>query len=231
MKIIDAKQGSLEWRDARLGIATASEMDALISPKGEIRTGDMPATYLAKKLAERWRGEPADDDFWSQAMEQGSLREGEAIPWFELRYEREIRRVGFITTDDGSAGCSPDGLFADDTGIEVKCPKPYTHVSWLIGGKLPKDHVAQVQGSMLVTGAPHWTFFSYARRLPPLVVTVERDEKFIASLSEALAAFNERLADGWARLVEMNGGEPKLIPHKTGGKAKEERDAMWSTHL
>ena len=49
-------QGSIEWMQARAGIPTASEFDNLVTPKWEVRTGQMPKTYLARKLAEWWQG-------------------------------------------------------------------------------------------------------------------------------------------------------------------------------
>ena len=58
MKIIPVQQNSLEWLVARSGLPTASEFDNLISPKFEPRKGQMPESYLAQKLAERWIGGP-----------------------------------------------------------------------------------------------------------------------------------------------------------------------------
>jgi Na+/alanine symporter len=58
MKIHEAGQGSVEWMQARSGIPTASEFDALVTPKWKVKTGDGPKTYLAKKLAEWWLGGP-----------------------------------------------------------------------------------------------------------------------------------------------------------------------------
>jgi hypothetical protein len=148
MRVIDVKQNTLEWFDARCGIPTASELDALITPLGKVRTGDGVDTYLAKKLAERWRGE-ALPSAGSWAMEQGSIREDEAIPWYQFEYDRPVQRVGFITSDDGQIGCSPDGMFTDGTGIEVKCPEVHTHVGYLLDGGLPKAYVAQDRKSVV----------------------------------------------------------------------------------
>ena len=55
MKVHDVSQGSLEWLQLRAGVPTASEFDSLVSPTWEIRKGDMPRTYLHKKLAEWWQ--------------------------------------------------------------------------------------------------------------------------------------------------------------------------------
>ena len=60
-------------------------------------------------------------------------------------------------------------------------------------GTLPSEHVAQVQGSLWVTGRQWWDFVSYSPGLPPLITRVERDEPYIATLAKAVDAFNEEL--------------------------------------
>lgn len=199
------EQGSLEWMQARAGIVTASELDALVSPTWEIRKGQMPATYLAKKVAESWLGGPLAD-FTSWDMEQGQILQQEAADWYSLEYGKDIRSIGFITTDDGRVGCSPDGLLGDDSGIEIKCPESWTHVNYLLGGGVPKEYLAQCHGSMLVTGFPRWTFVSYRRHFPKLVATVERDEKIQAVIAEAIAAFLQRFDTAMAKIEDANGG-------------------------
>lgn len=208
MKIINVEQNTPEWFEARMGIPTASEFDALVTPLWKVRTGAGVDSYLARKLAERWRGEPMPSFEGGGQMEQGKIREGEARPWYEFDSGRTIRTVGFVTTDDGKAGCSPDGMFDDGTGIEIKCPEHPTHVRYLLDGSLPADYRAQVQGSMYVTGANTWTFLSYARGFPPLLLTIQSDPIAQEAIAEAVTAFNERLDKGWSRLCELNGGPP-----------------------
>ncbi|MFH1555187.1 MAG: YqaJ viral recombinase family protein [Pseudomonadota bacterium] len=209
MKTVNVIQGTEDWLRARAGIPTASEFGNLVSPTGKVRTGEMVETYLCRKLAERWTGAPLPSTYSGGGLEQGSLRESEAVPWYALTSGREIVPVGFITTDDGRFGCSPDGLFEDGSGIEVKCPDLHTHVKYLLDGALPAQYIAQVQGSILVAGAPEWTFLSYCRALPPLVVAVQADETLIETLQVALEAFCARLDAGYERLVELNGGPPE----------------------
>lgn len=208
MKIVEVAQGSEEWLRIRAGIPTASEFANLVTPLGKAKTGEMPETYLARKLAERWTGAPLPTTYSGGGLEQGNLRQDEAIPWYALARRRNIRPVGFILTDDGRVGCSPDGMFDDGTGLEVKCPDLHTHVKYLLRSELPPEYVPQVQGSMWVTGAKRWEFLSYCRNFPPLVLTVERDGAFQEILSEALDAFLVRLEAGYAKLVEINGGPP-----------------------
>lgn len=204
----DFGQGSEAWLFARAGIPTASEWDALVSPvKLEIKKGEGPKTYLAQKVAERWYGPLPQKPVF--VMEQGNILEERARPWFEFQYKRTAEQVGFITDDAGRIGCSPDGWFDNEgTGLEIKCPEIVTHTKYVLAGKLPSDYLLQVQGAMLVTGAPWWTFLSYHNAIPKLVIQVERDEKIISVLREALDQFLEDLDAAFLRLVEINGGPP-----------------------
>lgn len=208
MKIHEVDQGSLEWMQLRAGIPTASELDALLTPKWKIKTGAGPQTYLEKKLAEWWQGGPLPGFSGAFDMEQGQILETEARPWYALTYNVDIQRVGFITTDDGTAGCSPDGLI-NGSGLEIKCPQAHTHVGYLLAGVLPDEYAAQVHGSLFVTGLPAWRFVSYRRGFPPLVLEVERDEEICETISNALALFQEQLEEGKGRMIEINGEPPR----------------------
>lgn len=201
MKVIDCKQGSTAWLQARCGIPTASEFDNLISPEWKTRAGQTPESYMLKKVAETVMGYPLQS-FGGGAMEQGSLLEGEALPWYTFTTGVEVRRVGFCTTDDGRIGCSPDGLIGDDGGLEIKCPEAHTHLKYLLGGTVPKEYLAQIHGCMYVTGRPWWTFISYSRWFPPLVVRVERDEAIQQALHAVLTRF---LADYDAATAKIKG--------------------------
>ena len=173
MKIHSCVQGSAEWKALRLGIPTASEFDSLVTPDFKPRTGQGPETYLYQKLCEKLLGYAPDVN--SFAMEQGTILEMEAKPYYSVTHA-EVQTVGFITTDDGRIGCSPDGLVGDDGGLEVKCPQPHTHLRYLFEGVVPKEYLAQVHGAMLVTGRPWWDFVSYSRQFKPLVVRTLRHD-------------------------------------------------------
>lgn len=206
MKIIDCKQGTPEWLRARIGRPTASEFDELLTGEWKARTGQGVETYLYRKLTEKVLGFPLNDAS-SWAMEQGAILEGEAIPLFEGVYDVEVRRVGFVTTDDGRIGCSPDALLGDSNGLEVKCPLPQTHLRYLLEGVLPKDYQAQVHGAMFVTGRPRWTFMSYSRQFPPFILEVQRDDAIQAALAKALTSFLARFDAALAKIKAMKDAE------------------------
>ena len=201
------QQNSLEWLVARAGIPTASEFDNLVTPEWKIRTGATPRSYIARKLAEAWLGGPLPGHMTID-MDIGRILESEAIPYYELTTNQQVQRVGFITTDDGKVGCSPDGML-DGCGLEIKCPAAHTHVGYLLNGTLPKEYAAQVHGGMFVTGFDRWVFMSYCRRFPPLILTVKRDEGIQETLLEATGLFLADFECAWGELVERNGGLPK----------------------
>lgn len=205
MKIHDVKQGTGEWKAVRLGIPTASEFDAIVTPEFKPRTGQTPETYLYQKLCERLLGFAPDINAF--AMDQGAILETEAKPFYEFTYDIQIRTVGFCTSDDGRIGCSPDGLIGDDGGIEIKCPQPHTHLRYFMEGGVPKEYMAQVHGSMLVTGRPWWMFMSYSRQFPPVVLRVERDEKIQSLLRAALDSFLDKFDDKFAAISALRDAE------------------------
>lgn len=209
MKIHNVEQGSGPWLALRLGLPTASEFDQLITPLWKIKTGEAPKSYLYQKICEKFMGAFADGGS-SFSMSQGSIMEHEALPWFAFTHDMDVQRVGFVTTDDGRIGCSPDGLIGDEGGIEIKCPSPTTHLRYWVEGVLPKEHAAQVHGSMYVTGRKWWWFLSYSRQFPAFLIRVERDEKIQAAIDEALCTFISEYDELYARLRAIKDQENAL---------------------
>ena len=192
MKTFNMPQGSKEWNDIRLGVLTASEIDALITPEWKPRTGEGVKTYLYTKIAEKLLIKVEDDTgdgAPSWAADQGKILENTAIPWFEFETDLTVERVGFCLSDDGRIGCSPDGLVGDNAGIETKCPQPHYQVRYLLGQAVPKQYLGQVHMSMLVTGRPYWYFVSYSQNLPKLAIKVERDEEIQEKLRDVIDSF------------------------------------------
>lgn len=238
MKHLQLQQGSVEWLEARTRVVTASELDCLITPKGDLRTGEMPKTYLARKLAEWWIGGPLQD-FGGGVREQGSLLEEEARAGLAIELDREIKTAGLLMNDAETIGASPDGLFDDDTGegVEIKCPQPVNHVKWLLAGTLPDEHRLQCQGAMFVTGAKRWWFHSYSRSMPTILIPVDRDERLQGVIGQAVEVFTERFADAKKVLIARNGGrEPdrsQAQPSEWQQRLDEEGDptvitALWA---
>jgi predicted phage-related endonuclease len=199
-------QGSLEWNALRAGKVTASELDRLVTPLGKVKTGDGPRSYLCEKVAEAWKGMTLPSAaFWD--ADQGQFLEEYARPAFAFETGLEVEQVGFIESEDGSMGASPDGLIiGQECGLEIKSPHAQTHVRYLLDGVLPPDYVLQVQGSLYVSGYPKWYFFSFRREFPPFILIVEPDPKIQEAIGEAVKAFNALKETSLAYLTKLNGG-------------------------
>lgn len=221
MKVHDIEQNSVDWSILRSGKVTASELDALVSPLGKVRSGEGVTTYLHRKLMEKWTGGPCFELVGVFDIDQGRLLEERAKPAFTVHTGIDIANIGFVETDDGSFGCSPDGWIDGKCGVEIKCPKMQTHIGYLLNGRLPTEYVAQVQGSMYATGFSEWHFFSYRPQLPPLHLVVQRDNEYQKAIAEAVEAFSKRLDEGFKRLCELNGSAPKRFNQQPKPKQPE----------
>lgn len=203
MKIHDVEQGTLDWMNLHIGLVSASGLANLMTPGFETRKGEMPRTYLYRKAAEAWRNQPLIG-FTTFATEQGMIVEEEARPFYELETGKTVKVVGFITNDDNTAGCSPDGVIVgEECGLEIKCPEAHTHVKYLLEGILPVDYVAQVFGSLYVTGYAKWVFMSYRRKFPPLILEITRDEAIMEKIDAVVRDFAKKLSHAKERLAYM----------------------------
>jgi hypothetical protein len=190
LQIFDVEQNSPEWMIARCGIVTASTF-AKVLAQGKDGGASVGRRDLMLKLAgEILTGEPAPEGYRNADMDRGHELEPEARALYALRYQTPTR-VGFIR--NGRKGASPDSLVGANGGLEIKCAIPSVQIDRLLKGKLPPEHVAQVQGSLWVSEREHWDFMSYCPGLPPLVIRVARDEPYIAKLAAAVDAFNDEL--------------------------------------
>jgi hypothetical protein len=207
------QQGSEIWHDLRSVIPTASNFHRLIQPaKWEPTKGDTRRGYQLELLANRIFGLAPGDQFSTAAMDHG--REWEPIARAAYEFERgvEIQDAGFFTDDAETYGASPDGLIGDDGLIEFKNPQsPKVHLSNLLDAidydTMPpdwtaaaqkgiavngfvKDHWAQVQGELLVTGRQWCDLVSNFSRLPMVVVRIYPNPVYQELLSSALVTFS-----------------------------------------
>lgn len=191
MRIHPCKQGSDEWHRLRCGIPTSSNFDKILTPK-TLKPSASAFGYLCEKFAE-WDLGPLDQAS-AQWMERGSKMEEQARAWYAWEYDTEVQEVGFVTDDDKTVGCSPDGLPNAKRGLEIKIPSAKQHVAYLL---LPETLVAayrlQVQGGLWVCEREDWEIMSWHPSLPKVIQRVERDEPLIEKLAAAVAAFNQQL--------------------------------------
>jgi len=202
MIISEHEQGSPEWLLDRLGIPSASNFGKLMT--AGLKASTQAEVYQNRLVAEWYTGEP-ENVFVSDAMLRGTELEPQAREAYEFATDKEVEQVGFVYMDESKlVGCSPDGLCAAH-GVELKCPLPSTHVSYLLSDALPDAYTGQVQGSMYVTGLEAWDFVSYCPGFPPLIITVERDEKWMNAFEPLLEKFIEGMLAKREKLIELLG--------------------------
>jgi hypothetical protein len=154
--------------------------DLLVGGQGKTRQ-----SYLMKVAADRLASFPSDD-FYSRDMLRGNELERFARRAFEATHS-EVETVGFVLHDDERIGCSPDGLTSYE-GIEIKCPRPETHLKYLSKEYAAKEHGPQIQGCMWICERSWWYFVSFCpwvAALPLIIHTIDRDEAMIAKLAES----------------------------------------------
>lgn len=213
------KQGTYEWGMIRLGKATASEFDKLITPK-TMKPSAQAEGYIRDLIAERIRGCVPDDieTFTSRAMQHGTDTEPIARSTYQAIHDVEVDQVTFIEGADPFFGCSPDSLVGDDGGLELKCPKLETHIGYMLDpDSLVMDYRHQVHGCLLVTGRSWWDIASFAPwgGVPMVVVRVYPDE-FTEKLGECLLAFKAKYDEAWAQI------EPRLSKTHPLGVPRDE---------
>ena len=217
MRLIDCKQGSQEWIDARLARPTASQFSRIVTPSGKLSTSC--EGYLGELLAEWVKGEPFSD-FDSEWMERGRFLEPSAFKQYafvrdiklhsetiEVKGEKMLippglQKVGFCLHDEFDAGCSPDGLVGDDGLIELKCPMEKNHIIYLFRDVCPKQYFMQVQGQLWVTKRQWCDFVSYHPDFPLFIHRVYPVEAIQVALDMWVEHFLKELELGKARLRE-----------------------------
>jgi len=183
----DVAQYSEEHDRLRLGIPTSSNFHKIITPQG--KPSKQWREYACVLIAERLLHRKLEF-FNSPAMERGLIVEAEAADWYEFDQDVTVQRAGFITDDRQSIGCSPDRVVGDEGLLEIKAPLPHTQVEYWLSGELGERFRPQLQGQLYVSQRCWVDILCWHDVLPKLVMRVEPDEKFIASLDRELQIFN-----------------------------------------
>jgi hypothetical protein len=182
MKMHFIEQRTPEWDALRKGKLTASCASKIVTPTGKasIQYKGEIARILAEEMGLQ-EPEFIRPTYW---MERGVNLEEEAKNWFQVETDLTVIDVGFIEDESGLIGASPDGLIRvsvmdkrfDYMPLELKCPKPSTHLQWLIDGVVPAEHIAQVHFQIALCGAPYGYFCSYNPNVRPLILRVDRSD-------------------------------------------------------
>jgi predicted phage-related endonuclease len=205
--VIEAEQRTPEWYAARAGRLTGSRACDMLA---KIKTGEAAARrdYRVQLSIERLTGTTLDEGgFISKEMQHGIDTEPQALAAYEADTGLLVRKTGFLAHNEFMAGCSLDGDIQNFTGIlELKCPKPATHVGYLKSRVIPTDYLAQITHNLWVSGAQWADYVSFDPRLPEglqyLRIRVTRESvdipayeaaalKFLAEVTADVEALNQ----------------------------------------
>jgi hypothetical protein len=190
----DLVQGSDEWRAARCGLLTASEMQHIISPaKLKAADNDKSRSHLYELLAQRITGY-VEPSYISDDMLRGKDDECDAIRYYQEHYGY-VETVGFITNDKWgfTLGYSPDALVNDGT-IEVKGRRQKYQVESILAGTMPAEFNLQVQTGLMVSERKWCDFVSFCGGIHMMTVRIEADKEVQDAILEAAITFHARLA-------------------------------------
>jgi hypothetical protein len=201
IEISNISQGSPEWMALRLGIPTASNFGKILTATGKI--SESREKYMKRLAGEAVSGR-SEENYQSYRMKRGAEMEAESRRVYEMDNEIEIRQVALVYKDERRAfSSSPDGLISSDGGFETKDAEFVVQIDRLFNGKMITSHIPQCQGGLYICEREYWIFRSYCSGLPSLNIRLERDEKYIARLSEELERFCYELVIMIKRLKEI----------------------------
>lgn len=192
VQVFTCEQRSPEWYAARLGIPTASEFSTVIASGRGGGESKGRRTYLLKLAGEIVTGDPMQT-YENADMIRGKEMEPEACNLYQLVNDSPLAQVGFIR--NGRCGASPDRLIGTNGGLEIKTAAPHILGDFILKDEFPPEHMAQVQGCLLVSEREWWDVMIYWPKMPPVIKRMGRDEAYIAKLRRGIEAFNEELDD------------------------------------
>lgn len=202
-------QGSPEWHAARVGKVTASRIADVIA-KTKSGWGASRKNYAAELVAERLTGTSAERDLSNRPeIRWGTETEPQARAAYEFFRDAEVVEVGLVEHPSISmSAASPDGLVGEDGMVEIKCPNTATHIDTLLNKAMADKYVVQMQWQMACADRQWCDYVSFDPRMPEdlqlFIQRVERDDKRIAELEDAVTAFLAEIDSTIAQLTQKD---------------------------
>lgn len=204
-------QGSDEWIQIRLGIPTSSCFSMVCA---EGKNGDASKTrseYMAKLAGEILTGQPGEGKIQTSAMSRGLDMEQDAREHYQRTNLVALERVGFVRRRLQSGrfvGCSPDALTGQRKALEIKTLAPHRMIAQLArGAGMPSEHRCQVYGTMWVADLDEIDLLLFYRGFPVAPkFTIERNDKTIKEISDAVETFDWELSELVKRIRAMGRG-------------------------
>lgn len=202
-------QGTDEWHALRCGIVTASELNLILTPTLKLADNDKMRKHVWEIAAQRIT-KYTEPTYIGDAMLRGKADEITARDLYTQHFE-PVEEVGFITRviEGVTVGFSPDGkLIMRDAGIEVKSRDQKFQVEVVASNEIPKEHILQTQGGLLVSGWDFIDYISYSGGMPMWVIRSEPIAAYQDAITEAVVSFEAKVQDVMARYYDrLKGGK------------------------
>jgi len=199
-------QGSEEWKQSRIGKATASRISDIVA-KTKTGYSTSRANYMAQLVVERMTNQ-VGESYSNAAMEWGVENEPFARAAYEAKTGNLVDQVGAIDHPTiPMSAASPDGLISEDGCLEVKCLNTATHIDTILGGEPVKKYYDQMQWQMACTRRKWCDFVSFDPRMPAhlqlFVKRIQRNDVYIAELESEVIQFLKEVDDKVKKLNEI----------------------------
>jgi putative phage-type endonuclease len=196
METHELKQGTDEWRVARLGKVTASRVADVIA-KTKTGYSSSRENYMAQLICERMTNQ-FQESYTNAAMIHGTATEPLARAAYEAHANVLVDEVGIIDHPFiPMSAASPDGLVSIDGMLEIKCPNTATHFDTLLKGEVPSKYSIQMQWQMACANRLWCDFVSFDPRAPEglqlFVKRVDRNDAYILELETEINKFLEEM--------------------------------------
>ncbi len=185
----DFGQGSIEWLRMRWGKIGGTRASSLYTDS------DTLMLHLLSEMTEPF--DPDEEEYESDAMAWGKQWEYEARQEL-IRYTGiQFKEVGWVQSEIGLIGVSPDGLTDDFTiGCEIKCPQRKKHVENCLNPDIPKDHIRQCIHNFTVNSKLKEFYFVSYRPVNTLkklsVRKITRDSIVDVGLTKKTTVYEDR---------------------------------------
>ena len=198
--LIAGPQGDEVWKSLRVGKVTASRIADVIAFKKDGSETAARRDYRLQIVTEMLTGFPTDYGFESADMRWGREQEPNARIIYSDLTGAKVDQIAFAQHPQiAHAGASPDGLIGKYGLLEIKCPRSFTHINYILDDVMPVDYIPQVQWQLAATGRKWCDFVSYDPRMPEhlrvFIKHVKRDDVYINAVTVQVNKFiNECLA-------------------------------------
>lgn len=200
-QIINCRQGSVEWHQARCATITASryaDAISLMQRNSGLRKVGAPTAvaeeYAAEIAMERIAGDPYKEPAKAWILERGHEMEDKA----RIRYEEDhgiiVEESGIAKSLDNWFGYSTDGIVGDKGLIEIKSPINALKVLEMFKSGDTSEYDHQMQGGMWLMEREWCDFIMFVPQLSSAmkdlyVKRIWRNDKFIADMERDLYRF------------------------------------------